>query len=240
MKEGYTSDVRRLRTYIKGLDELMEDGIPKQHVVLICGHAGTMKSSLSYSILYNAALDGLSGMYLTLEQSCASLMRHMTKLGFNPRGLENLYVFDIAGARRGGLIKETYSKKIDWLFTILHALDDYKQKTGCKLLVLDSLSALYTLANLEKPRSELFHFFEGLRELGLTTFVISEIPADKLGYGLLGIEDFLCDGIIHLKARAGEDIGNLFIGIVKMREVNHPRRYFPLLFEKGCFEIVSE
>ncbi|UCF09195.1 MAG: hypothetical protein JSW28_00930, partial [Thermoplasmata archaeon] len=40
-------------TYINGLDKQLEGGIPEEHIVLIAGAAGTMKSSIAYNILYN-------------------------------------------------------------------------------------------------------------------------------------------------------------------------------------------
>ncbi len=61
-------DVERIRTYVKGLDELTEEGVPKKHIVLVCGHAGTMKSSLTYSIIYNAYKDkGLKSIYAAMK-----------------------------------------------------------------------------------------------------------------------------------------------------------------------------
>ena len=63
-------------------------------------------------------------------------------------------------------------------------------------------------------------------------------------FGRHGVEEFLSDGIIHLRFREIE-IGRKpsvrrYIGIVKMRGTNHDFDYYPLLVEKGKFEIVVE
>ena len=42
----------RLPTFVDGLDELLEGGIPARHVVLVCGRAGSMKSSFCYYMLH--------------------------------------------------------------------------------------------------------------------------------------------------------------------------------------------
>src|SRR5881396_30811 len=58
-----------VRTFVEGLDETMEGGIPWGHLVLIEGAPGTMKSSLAFSILlHNAAKEGLHCLYLSLEE----------------------------------------------------------------------------------------------------------------------------------------------------------------------------
>ena len=111
---------------------------------------------------------------------------------------------------------------------------------GCKILVLDSLAALYALATFKNPRADLFYFFEDLRDLDVTTFLISEMPTDKQVFGLYGVEDFLADGIIHLNVERIGNTTNLFVGVVKMRKTHHDRGYFPLICESGQFEIVTD
>jgi len=233
-------DTERIKTYILGMDELMENGVPKGYVVLVSGRAGTMKSTVAYNILCNSANEaGTVGMYLTLEQSSLSLLAHMKKLGLYVEDEQKVTMVDLAKARRGGMIeKEGEGGTVDWMSTILNFLQSYMKQTNYEILVIDSLSAIYVLSNMENPRSDLFNFFEGLRDLKITTFIISEVPADKQGYGPLGIEEFLSDGILHLKVK--EDNGaNLYLSVVKMRKTSHPRKYFPLIFEQGHFEVVK-
>ena len=43
----------RIPTHVIGLDDILEGGIPKDYILLLCGHAGTMKSTVGYSIIYN-------------------------------------------------------------------------------------------------------------------------------------------------------------------------------------------
>src|SRR3990172_12615437 len=78
----------RIRTYVRGLDEQLQGGIPAGHVVLLAGKPGTMKSSLSFHMLFqNARLDGRGAVYVTLEQSRESLLANMAGLGMGVSGL---------------------------------------------------------------------------------------------------------------------------------------------------------
>lgn len=234
---------RRIKTYVRGLDERMEGGVPEKYVTLICGRAGTMKSSFAYSILFNAALtEGRRGIYVTLEQSRPSLVEHMVKIGMDPRkivGKGGIVVVDMARLRKETSEKES-SGEINWPKSILTTVNNYKMKFGCDLFVLDSLAALYSIADFRKPRSDVFMFFDKLRDLDVSTFLVSEMldPTKQL-FGQYGVEDFLADGIFHLDMHRDDRNVNLFLGIVKMRMTKHDRTYYPLIVDEKGFEIVT-
>ncbi len=107
------------------------------------------------------------------------------------------------------------------------------------LLVVDSLPVLEVIAKFVEPRHDLFRLFEWLRELGVTTFLISEIEQGSDRFSAYS-EDFLADGIIHLDVRRDDRHIGLYLGIVKMRRTAPSREYFPLIWDASGFEIVSD
>jgi KaiC/GvpD/RAD55 family RecA-like ATPase len=238
----------RLPTYVGGLDEILEGGIPQRHVILICGRAGSMKSSFAYYILHKLSEnEGRKAIYLTLEQSRDSLMRHMKKLGLSRETASTMMVSDLDDMvviDMGRLRKETDTEligSIDWLNSIVTQIENYRKTFGCEIVAVDSLSALYSLTTFKNPRSELFFFFEKLRDLDITVLLISEMfDPDKELFGQHGVEEFLADGIIHLKTEKYGNRTNLFLGVAKMRETNHERDYFPLIVDKSGFDIVRD
>ncbi len=67
----------------------------------------------------------------------------------------------------------------------------------------------------------MFHFLGSLKELGLTTFLISETPFGSTRLAQWG-EDFLADGILHLRqVEVGETEVQLRLRCIKMRWMNH-------------------
>jgi len=71
-----------LKTYIRGFDDdVLRGGIPQGHVILIRGASGTMKSSLAYYILFHNAVNGVPGLYVSVEQTAGSLLEHAAGLG---------------------------------------------------------------------------------------------------------------------------------------------------------------
>lgn len=249
--------VGRIKTYIEGLDEQLEGGIPQKHIVLVCGIAGTMKSSLSFNILYNEVLKGRKALYVSLEQSSTSLLGHLANMGFDMSQINLVTVSDISKvdsefsktkSGKGALVitdigtirKEIKTTKIgpsgDWLNVIKNLVKKMKQKSGCDLLVVDSLSALYVLTNFEHPRAELFYLFEFLRDAEITTLLITEMPLDRSKYGDFEIEDFLADGVIKLDLVQRQRKVTREISIVKMRATDCNIDVFSLEFEGGKFK----
>ena len=91
--------MERIPTHVEGLDDSMQGGIPKGHICIVAGASGAMKSSVTFSMLYNAVLYGeTSGIYVTLEQGKDSLRSHMSNMGMNvddPRVRNRIAIIDI-------------------------------------------------------------------------------------------------------------------------------------------------
>ena len=231
----------RVKTYIKDLDERMQGGIPQGYVVLVCGTAGSMKSSFTFNIIYNAAKhEGKKGLYVSLEQERCSLIRQMKKLGMNIKDVKELItLIELREPIKIGS-KDTFFKKGDWMSVLLTQIQSYKKTMDFELLIIDSLDALYALTTIKDPRTEIFHFFRGLRNLGITTFIITEMPQSRKEFGKYEVESFLSDGIIHLSIeRLGNTVGR-FVNIAKMRETKHATDFFPLVVDENGFAIIAK
>ncbi|RLF47742.1 MAG: circadian clock protein KaiC [Thermoplasmata archaeon] len=227
-----------IRTYVKGLDEHLGGGIPEGHVVLIVGEPGTMKSSLAYSILYyNAKHNGISGIHASLEQSRESLLANMESMGMkiDRETGKRISVLDLGFIRK----KMVQLGNQTWLEIFKMYVKNLKVSMDSKILVVDSLPVLEIMSKFKDPRIDLFHLFEWFRDLHITTFLIHEQPHGVPILAQHG-EDFLADGVIHIDMCRIENTVKLYLGILKMRRCKHSRRYFPLIYEGGRFEIVAE
>lgn len=230
--------MERIKTYIERLDERLEGGIPKGTTSLICGVAGCMKSSLAYSILYKNAVEGnLKGLYITLEQEVQSLKRQMETLGLTEES-EKLAIVDqkMIDKEVGVDMKFEHNS----IKKVKYYVDDLLKREDYDLLAIDPLNALYSLTTVKNPRREAHYFFEGLRETGITSFLISEMYQGDTKFGKYGVEEFLADAIIHLELKRERNILERYIGIVKMRYTNHNLQYFPLFYNKGKFNIYTK
>ena len=250
-------EIRRVRTYINGLDENIQGGIPEGQIVLVSGAAGTMKSSLTFNILYHEAVNGNNGLYISLEQSAESLVTHMANMDYDFSRVNlvivkdlselsgriqdasrqqkgSLYVVDIGCIRKEIRDINTDNNK-SWLNVVKNVVKKISVEGNTKRCVLDSLSALYVLTRLENPRIELFMIFEFLRDLSITSYLISEMPLDGSKFSEYEIEDFLADAIIVIKLTPFRRQVVREISVVKMRTTACNNDIFSLEFKNGQF-----
>ena len=226
-----------IKTYIEGFDEKLGGGIPEGSVVLVVGEPGTMKSSVAFNVLFhNAVKENVPGLYISLEQSRESLMDHMSNLEMDISVCEDaVQILDL------GLIRKNLTMLADqsWMHVFKMYVENLQKNHDFRILALDSLPVLELLAEFKSPRADLFHFFEWLRDQQITTFLISEMSQDSNAYARYD-EDFLADGIIHVKMEKVDDINiQRRIRCVKMRSVNHSMNFFTLLFHDGIFEVTK-
>lgn len=230
--------MKRIPTNVDGLDEILSGGIPEGHVVLVSGAPGTMKTSLTYHILHTSALEGTRGLYVSLEQSRASLLDHTEGLGYRLEATDgNLSILDLATLRK----KLTGPAEQPWMDLFKLYTQGIRKSFDYRLLVMDSLDALEILAKFHEPRRDMFSLIRWLRDLRCTTFLLGELPTDS-GRGSIPRrtayakhkEEYLADGIIHLRlARQGEFGMQRQLRVVKMRGTRHETGYHALVFDNG-------
>ena len=225
----------RLPTFIEGFDEALGGGIPRGSVVLVCGTPGTMKTSLTFWMMYqNVKAQGSKGLYISLEEGHDDLKHAMQDLGMAGIDDMELYILDVSKIRLEHKEEETAK---NWLDILQTYIEQRVKVNKFDLVAIDSLAALYSLSHMENPRRELFHFFGFLKSLSATTFLVSEISHGSDRYGVYD-EDFLADGILLLKHfEAGISDVQLRLRCVKMRRARHEKGYFRILHNEKGFQI---
>lgn len=230
----------RIPTGVVGLDEQIEGGIPERAIVIVAGTPGTMKSSFVFSIVRKNAELGKKCMYMSIEQSEKSLLRQMKNLGFSMEGLEpNLTIIDLSEIRMEMIKAEIDEDRENWWNVIKNLIKDSKEITGLDVFAMDSLTSFEMLFERKLSRKEIFEFFQFMRKLGITSFLISEMEDDEGEY-CSHDEDFVADGIIHLKFAEVSDVDvQRRLRCVKLRGTKHTSSYFNLLVERGKFAVTK-
>lgn len=226
--------VKQLRTNMNKLDEILDGGIPIGHLVLLCGPPGTMKSTLAFSILYRAAMkDGISGMYLSVEQSKRSITRQMEKMGM-PMAATNghLSVMDLRELRKHMAGEEGNLREL-----VLNYVHKTQKETGFKVFVLDSLESFKSMTEHCFTRQDMKDMFDWFRQLGITVFVISENLSTDWDEENQG-EAYLSDGIMEMMMREmGDSRVQRWIRCVKMRGTRVDSRYYSMFHDGSEFNL---
>jgi KaiC/GvpD/RAD55 family RecA-like ATPase len=227
-----------IKTYVDGLDEKMEGGVPKGHAVLVAGTAGTMKSTFCFSMLYhNATHKKKHGVYITLEQGEESLHQQMEAMGYRMNLVQEELTFVDVSKIRGGL--DDYGKSGAWLDFITEVVMEIHKFKPIDIVAFDSLGLIEVMTDMKNPRRDLFGMISLFKRLGTTTLLISEMNMGTLMFGR-NDEDFLVDGIIHLVQQKIHDVDHENrMRVVKMRGVNHTTSYHQVHFKDGRFSVSS-
>lgn len=207
--------MERIKTYIKGFDELIEDGFPKNSIVVIRGNAGTGKTIFSTEFIFNGAkYSNEVGVYFTFEQKKKSLFEQAKQFGWNLEKEEKrnkLKVISIG-------LEEINKGIVDELIEIV-------TKLKAKRVVIDSINTLSflspsdNLGNSEnKVKKFLYYFITKFKEVeDLTMLLISQKNQDIAD----SLIKNLSDGIINLNY---ESLGGEYsrsLNISKMRKTKN-------------------
>lgn len=251
--------IEKITTGIEKLDGAMEGGIPKNHLVLITGTAGTLKTSIAFQMAYANVAKGKKAVYVTLEQDAVSILTQMMSMNFDLKKIridsnndEALAILPKSTKDKEGMLtildigyirsKQGNGKKFSWLNEIKKQLDKHSKREKPDIVILDSLTALYHLEIFKDVRTKLFYIFGYLKDLKSTSLIINEMPPGDERYSQYGVESYLADGVLLLSMMKRKFLVNREISIVKMRFVDHKTNPFVLKFDKsrGEFKMAAK
>jgi len=229
--------IKRVKTGIPGMDEILHGGIPERNVVLLSGGPGTGKTIFSQQFLWNGLQMGEPGIYVALEEHPVQVRQNMAQFGWDVKPYEEQGMFAMVDAFTAGIGKSKEYEKY-----IVHDLTDIREfidvlrqaikDINAKRVVVDSVTTLY----INKPamaRSIILQLKRVLAGTGCTSIFVSQISVGERGFGGPGVEHGV-DGIIRLDL--DEIDGELKRSLIvwKMRGTSHSMRRHPFeITDKG-------
>jgi len=226
-----STDVEKAPSGIKGLDNLLSGGFPKNALILVAGGPGAGKTALSTQFLYNGAvMYGEKGVYAPFSESRTTFNRYAATLGFNLEALE----------------KEKKITVIDHLTTSikegiepnLKRIVNKITETGAQRLVIDSIATMTIgVEEAAEVRTIIYLLRQSLREVGCTTLLITETPHGQRRLGI-GREEFIADGILVLEQFLKADELKRQLYILKMRGVAHSMKAVRFTVGKGGITVL--
>jgi len=112
------------KSAIKGLENIFETEIPQGSIILLRGPAGSLKSSLAFSMIAGSFSNPIEhALYATLEQSKESHLRNMS--GFGMTATCQIHIFDYRDLRI-----EWEDRDVDLVRETVEVIDYYREKFG--------------------------------------------------------------------------------------------------------------
>ncbi len=226
--DDFESDIPRLDLGIDGLDQMIQGGIPRRHLMVVIGSAGTGKTTFGLQFLHHGLQQGEKGVFITLEQSHEAIIATGNEWGWDFAEYEEKDMLAIVD-----LDPVEMANSLD---NIQAELPKLIQDFGADRLVLDSVSLLEMMYdNVAKRRTEVFDFTRSLKKAGVTTFLTSEASETNPYASRHGIIEYLTDAVFVLRYIRGDmQETRLAVEIQKIRNANHSRETKPYdLTEEG-------
>ncbi|MCX6803582.1 MAG: ATPase [Candidatus Diapherotrites archaeon] len=226
--------MNRVRTGIKGFDELIEGGFPLGRSFLISGGTGTGKTIFATQYLVEGAKMNEPGVYLTLDERPELIREDMLCFGWNIREFEDnglIKIVDGTIAKLGIPSDEEFSLPATGfdLDKLLLELMRAIKKIKAKRVVVDSIPALgLNFENEYDIRRAVLKMVYLLSRAGVTTIFTTEINEDSKQIGKYGVEEFVADGVIVLHYMGVGTQSNRTLHIRKMRATKHSEDLHPL------------
>lgn len=195
-------------TGIKGLDLLLSGGIPQHSSVIVEGAPGTGKTILAMQYVLQGAQQGEPGLYFTFEELPEQLYRRMNSFGWSVKRWQEKGMLRV--------ISMDFEVFCTDLLETEGILEQIILQTGCRRLVIDSISLLkYVSENEKERRLFLYTLRNVLRKYGITSLFINEETSQP------SVEHYVLDGVVRLMSHIKDDRScDRTLRIEKMRGTN--------------------
>ena len=227
----------RVTTGIKGLDELLGGGFPEGRCILVVGSPGSGKTTFAIQYLYNGAMKGDTGLYVSLDEHPDHVKQNLKSFNWDLDDLEKkgkLLIMDASGLRRARLKTEgphpaygsTTGEGLSFP-ELLKTIDKVVEGENVQRIALDPVTSLMLRYSEElKRRRATVAFFDALADSGCTSIVTSELKTSLMDRRFQ-IEEFLSHGVVLLHTLIHE--GNIVraVQIEKMRGIPHDTQIRP-------------
>jgi len=229
-------EIKRTKSGISGLDEILGGGFIDGTSILVAGGPGTGKTIFSMEFLVKGAiLYNEPGIFVTLEERPDELRREALVFGWDLKKLEDEKMFAIvdAASNKAGLpTNEKYALRRGFDVNAL-GQEIYRAYTdlNAKRVVVDSISGLEVqYEGSSSLRAAIFRLSALLREIQCTSIITCEMIGPQ-NYTRFGVEEYIAQGLIQLDLREEAAELRRYILVRKMRGTSHSLKRYP--FEIG-------
>jgi len=215
----------RIKTYIDGLDELMEGGIPASTSLLAVGGPGSGKTTLCAQFIHNGAVRGEKGAMVLIGQTKERFLKDAMRIGINLLPLEKkgkVRIYELP----------VYDKRFDSNFSnLVLELDSFAPKR----IAMDSFSIFFSSIDSKETHKETIRLLKYLVK-NSSLILTLEKHSDRIIYP---DEYFASDAVIDL-GMPGVDGSGRQLRILKMRQTNHPLDPFTYKIAHGGLQVISK
>jgi circadian clock protein KaiC len=215
--------LKKSPTFIPGLDEVLEGGLPTNRTTMISGGPGSGKTLFGMEFLYRGALAGEPGIFVSFEEPLDQLRENAATLGWDLAALERenkLFIMD------GRMSAESVVSGDFSLKGLLSIVAGKAKEMGAKRVFVNApVVVIRYFDKTQQVRIEMHALVAWLQGLSLTA-VMTTVPHRDSTY----LEDFfdsMADCVIRMEARVQNQVTVRRLRVIKLRGSGFGRNEYP-------------
>lgn len=236
----------RVSTGIIGLDAKMKGGLVRGSANLLAGKAGTGKTIFSVSFLYQGALAGEPGVYVTTEENEADIKKDIQSMfGWDMEALEKKKLLKFLSIKPVIPMKRITEELLAqttkiYVFDISDRIRKAVNELNAKRVAVDSVSIIEMFIKDEYlSKVALMQFVENMKTLGVTSLLTGSIPETSDALSGKGIIEYIVDSIIKLNLIPVTEEFKRTLLIRKMRRTDHSTLVHPFEITKDGIKVIE-
>ena len=220
-------------TFIKGLDEVLEGGLPTNRTTVISGSAGSGKTLFGLEFLYRGALAGEPGIFVTFEEPLDQIRQNAATLGWDLAALERenrLFIVD-GRVKPDTIVTEEFNLK-----GLLSIISGKAREIGAKRVFINA--PVVILRNFETPkevRKEMQAMSDWLQSSRLTS-VMTVLPLRDTSF----FEEFfdsMADCVIRMQTHLYNQVSTRRLRVIKYRGSGFARNEHPYVITESGLRV---
>ncbi len=235
-KETFSaSPLAKAPTHIKGLDAVLEGGLPRGRTTVVNGGPGSGKTLLALEFLFRGALAGEPGVFIGFEEPLDQLRVNAGTLGWDLAALERDRRLCLVEGRLkpDTLISGEFSLK-----GLLAGASGVGREIGARRVVIDALEVVLRLYDsLRQVRNDMHLLNDWLQAEGLSAILTVRPPVFGSVPSFHDFFDSMADCVIYLDARVDNQLSRRRIRVVKYRGSGFGSNEYPYVITDSGLHI---
>lgn len=242
-------NVDRIKTWVVGLDEKMEGGVPKESTVLITGKPGCGKSILLMHIIANNILrNHMKGIYISVEQPRKDVISQAQQFGWDFEKMEQEGYLYIVALNSPELLEleqirdlHRFLQKNHYDISAVDSLTSYSQMPISSSLLLNTAEkGFQPITWQELRRINAILLMDTLKKEGITSFFTSHKGEEKPEDTKENICEYRADCLIGLKAEMLGETLSRTLQVIKMRQTKIDGIPYDFEFTKDGITLIPD
>jgi len=236
--------MERVPTGIKGFDELIGGGFVSSSAIMLGGRAGAGKTLFCGQFLYTGASKYREpGVYVTLEERVEDLKKDIKEtFGWDLNGLERQGLIVWLPLRIRRVFHPVEKKEVLTMgfYQITQNIIKAVESSKARRVVIDPVSMIEMMfKDKYMIRSELVTLLDSLKERGVTTLLVAEIPESEFSSSKSEFIEFMADAVIKLDVVYLAKEYQRTVTVKKMRRSKHSNLVHPFAIEKDGIKVLK-